>query len=377
MRLMERRTIISGLMLVLLLPVTVWAFPFGKKKNAELEESVQVPCGPGGMTITPNGSYIISCHQFFNPEIKVMRLNRDGKWEPFPNRAMNTGEGNAQVVFDSVLGVECDKDGIVWMLDNGRRTEKPAMLVAWNTEKNEFHKVILITPNALVATSFLDDLALDPEEPFIYLADPAGGDDAALIVVNTKTGVSRRVLHGDHSVRAEKIGLMMDGKPVEVKRPDGRKVQLLSGVNPITVDKKGEWLFFGPMNSQILYKVETKDLRDSSLPGSVLAGRLKRVTGQKPIACSMSIDSKGNIYFADIQRMAITFISVADQRLHNLITDPRILWPDGLCFGDDGKLHFFTSQLHRTAIFNSGKDRTQPPFWIFKIKARSSGTVGR
>jgi len=377
MNLMERRTIILGLLLVSLLPVAAGAFPFGKKKNAGLEESAKSPCGPGGMTITPDGSYIISCHQFFNPEIKVMRMNRDGVWEPFPNRAMNTGEGGADLVLDSVLGIECDEDGIVWMLDNGRHTEKPPKLVAWNTKKNKLHKVIPITANALVATSFLDDLALDPEKPFIYLADPAGGDDAALIVVDIETGLARRVLHGDHSVRAEKIGLKMDGQTVAVKRPDGRQVQPFSGVNPITVDKKGKWLFFGPMNSRILYQIPTEDLRNSALRNEELVGRIKRVTGLKPIACSMSIDSKGNIYFADIQLQAITYISVADQRLHNLITDPRILWPDGLCFGTDGKLHFFTSQLHRTPIFNQGKDRTQPPFWIFKIKAEASGTVGR
>ena len=375
MKLMDRLLLIFGLMPMLLLSETAVAFPFGKKETG-LGESAQAPCGPGGMTITPDGSYIISCHQFFEPEMKVMRLDRDGNWEPFPNREMNTGEGNAALVFDSVLGVECDKDGIVWMLDNGRRTEKPAKLIAWNTKKNKLHRVIPITEGALVETSFLDDLALDPEEPFIYLADPAGGNDAALIVVDLVTGLSRRVLHGDHSVRPEKIGLQMDGKPVLVRRPDGQRVQPLSGVNPITVDKKGDWLFFGPMNSQILYKIETKVLRDATLSKGELAGRLKRVTGQKPISCSMSIDSKGNIYFADIQRQAITYITVAD-RLHILTTDPRILWPDGLCFGNDGKLHFFTSQLHRTAIFDGGKDRTQPPFWIFKIKALSAGTVGR
>ncbi len=306
-----------------------------------------------------------------------MRLNKDGIWEPFPNRAMNTGEGNAPLVLDSVLGVECDKDGIVWMLDNGRRTEKQPKLVAWNTKKKRLHRVIPITEAALVETSFLDDLALDPEEPFIYLADPAGGDDAALIVVDLVTGLSRRVLHGDYAVRAGKIGLQMDGQAVVVKRPDGRQVKPLSGVNPITVDKKGRWLFFGPMNSRILYQIETKDLRNSALLEEELAGRIKRVSGQKPIASSMSIDSKGNIYFADIQRHAITYISVVDQRLHTLITDSRILWPDGLCFGTDGKLHFFTSQLHRSAIFNAGKDRSQPPFWVFKIKAKASGTVGR
>ena len=87
---------------VLWMPTSAAAFPFGKKA-AGLEESAQAPYGPGGMTITPDGSYIISCHQFFDPEMKVIRMDKDQMWQAFPNRAMNTGEGNAPLVFVSLL----------------------------------------------------------------------------------------------------------------------------------------------------------------------------------------------------------------------------------------------------------------------------------
>ncbi|MEO0414802.1 MAG: gluconolaconase, partial [Verrucomicrobiota bacterium] len=48
--------------------------------------------------------------------------------------------------------------------------------------------------------------------------------------------------------------------------------------------------------------------------------------------------------------------------------DPRIKWPGGLIIGTDGNLHFFSNQLNRSGIFNSGKDLTQPPFYLFKVK---------
>ncbi len=40
--------------------------------------------------------------------------------------------------------------------------------------------------------------------------------------------------------------------------------------------------------------------------------------------------------------------------------------------GPDGQLHFFSSQLHRTPFFNSGKDVTTPPFSIFRARPRPS-----
>lgn len=349
-------------------------FPSLFKRNSDgLEVQEHAPSGPGGLTITPSGDYIISCHQFFHPTYSVLRLNRDGIWEPFPNIEMNTPGPQNPLALDSVLGIVCDENGIVWMLDNGRRSQTAPKLIGWNTTKGKaggLHQTIFLVAPTVLKTSFLRNLALDPAEPFIYLSDPASGADAAIIVVDLTTGLTRRVLQGHYSVRPDPgVTLALDGKPVEAKSADGRAVQPLSGVSPLIVDRKGQWLYFGPMHGGTLYRVQTEFLRDTSLDPNQLAAKVQAFS-VKPICDSIAIDTRGNVYFGDIGGNAIGYVTPEEKYLqyHYLIQDGRLIWPGGLTFGTDGKLHFFSNQLHRTPIYNGGKDVSAPPFEIFRAK---------
>ncbi len=343
---------------------------FFKKNDAELQETAQAPSGPGGMCMLPSGDYVVSFHQFFNPPFRVMKFDRKNNWEPFPNSEMNTPGSGHPVLLDSVIGIACDSRGIVWMLDNGRRSGSPPKLVAWDTKRNEHHKVIVIDALALSPNSFLTNIALDPTGPYIYIADPADGFSSALIIVDTQTGLTRRVLEGDRSVQFDpSIALALDGRVVEVRRPDGAIASPLTGVSPLAIDRKGEWLYYGPRNGASLYKIRTELLLRTDIAPHVLSSQVTGVS-PKPICDSMAIDSKGRIYFGDISRGSIDYVAPDENylNLRLLILDPRITWPGGLCIGPDGNLHFFSSQLHRTPFFNSGKDVTAPPFSLFKAR---------
>ncbi|MEM1441391.1 MAG: L-dopachrome tautomerase-related protein [Verrucomicrobiota bacterium] len=322
------------------------------------------------MCILPSGDYVISCHQFFHPTFRVMRLDRKSGWVPFPNEAMNTAGSGASVILDSVLGIACDPKGIVWMLDNGRRSDTPPKLVAWDSKRDELHQVIFINNQSLTSRSFLRNLVLDPAAPYIYISDPADGISSAIIVVNTETGLTRRVLEGHRSTQMEpSIVLQLDGRSITVRRPDGVEATPLTGVSPIAVDRRGEFLYYGPRNGSSLFRIQTELLRREDLPKSTLESQVGGVS-PKPIADSMVMDSRGNIYFGDISRGSIDYVYPGDNylELRILIQDPRIIWPGGLIMGPDGHLHFFSSQLHRTPFFNGGKDVTAPPFSIFKTR---------
>ncbi len=344
-----------------------------KRSSDGLDAVEQAPCGPGGLAITPSGDYIISCHQFFHPTYAVLRLNRDGIWEPFPNIQMNTPAPGNQLALDSVLGIVCDEDGVVWMLDNGRRSQTAPKLVGWDTTKDEstaLRQVINFVAPTVLKTTFLRNLALDPEKPFIYISDPAMGPDAALIVVDLKTNLTRRVLQGHYSVQPDPtVSLELDGKPVEAKSQDGKSVQPLSGVSPLAVDAEGKWLYFGPMHGRTLYRVETQFLQDPTLDPNQLSAKVQGFSS-KPICDSIAIDPRGNVYFGDIGGNAIGYVTEDEKYLqyHYLIQDGRLIWPGGLTFGTDGKLHFFSNQLHRTPIYNGGKNVSTPPFEIFRVK---------
>lgn len=352
--------------------------PFGKKDTDELQETTQAPAGPAGLCMLPSGEYIISFHQFFQPQFRVMKLDREGNWLPFPNEAMNTPGSGDPILLDSVLGIACDSRGIVWMLDNGRRSGTAAKLVAWDTKRNEHFKSIVIDALALSPNSFLTNLALDPVGRYIYIADPADGISSALIVVDIQTGLTRRVLERDRSVQMDPgVALKINGQPIEVRRPDGVIATPLTGVYPIAVDRKGEWLYYGPRNGASLFKIKTELLTDPAILPHVLTSQVTGVS-PKPICDSMTIDSRGRIYFGDISRGSIDYVAPEENflNLRLLVEDPRIMWPGGLAIGPDGLLHFFSSQLHRTPFFNSGKDVTAPPFSIFKTRPLPAGRFG-
>jgi hypothetical protein len=351
---------------------------FFKKETDELQETAQAPAGPAGMCLLPSGEYVISCHQFFQPQFRVMKFDRQGNWLPFPTEAMNTPGSGDPILLDSVLGIACDSRGIIWMLDNGRRSGTAAKLVAWDTKRDEHFKSIVIDALALTPNSFLTNIALDPVGRYIYIADPADGFSSAIIVVDIQTGLTRRVLERDRSVQMDPgVELKIDGMPIEVRRPDGVIATPLTGVNPIAVDRKGEWLYYGPRNGASLFKIKTQLLTDPAILPHVLSSQVTGVS-PKPICDSMTIDSKGRIYFGDISRGSIDYVAPEENylNLRLLLEDPRIMWPGGLSIGPDGLLHFFSSQLHRTSFFNSGKDVTAPPFSLFKIRPLPASRFG-
>ncbi|MDF1823839.1 MAG: L-dopachrome tautomerase-related protein [Verrucomicrobiales bacterium] len=372
----NRKAGLTGLLLavVVLSPAPDLKLPslpgFFKRAGNDLQETVQAPTGPGAMCVLPSGDYVISCHQFFYPTYRVMRLDSKEGWMPFPNIEMNTPGSAAPVILDSVLGVACDSRGIVWMLDNGRRSDTPPKLVAWDTKRNQLHQVIVINSQALSSRSFLRNLVLDPVDPFIYISDPADGISSAIIVVNTATGLTRRVLQGHRSTQMEpNIVLELDGRSITVRRPDGELATPLTGVSPIAIDRKGDWLYYGPRNGSSLFRIQTDLLQRQDVSAAALESQVSGVS-PKPICDSMIIDSKGRVYFGDISRGSIDYVSPEDSflNLRLLIQDPRLIWPGGLIIAPDGNLHFFSNQLHRTSFFNGGKDVTAPPFSIFKAR---------
>jgi len=343
----------------------------------EVEISANLSHGPAGITVTPSGSYIVSLHQYFRPLDRVVEINRKGEVRPFPTDAISRGEAGAAVVLDSVQGLECDSDGVVWMLDNGRRGEVTPKLVGWNTEENELERVYHLPAPATTPTSFLADLAVDPEEPFIYATDPASGRDAALLVLDRRSGACRRVLQGHFSVQPQPgLKLEIDRRVVEALGIDGRTFQPQAGVNPIAIDRKGEWVYFGPLMGRTLYRIRAEHLRDLSLNPIELESR---VTGyaEKPICDGISIDSKNNVYVSDLSAKAVGIITAKDRRYSLHCGAPQLDWIDGFCYGTDRHFHGYSSQLHLSGPYNAGKDVSASPYLIFRFRGLSSGEVGR
>lgn len=347
-------------------------------EEPDLYALFQLPLAPAGMTISPKGTYLISVSPDEKPQNRVIEVSKSGESKPFPNLPIGQGAPGESLVLDAIKGMQSDKQGNVWMLDNGRRSELPPKVVAWDYDHSRIHRVFNLAPPAVLPGSLLDDLALDPEQPFIYLADPAKGGDAALIVLDTSSGLARRVLQGHPSVvPVSGLDLVIDGKKLQTLRLDGSVADPQGGVNPIALDRKGEWLYFGPMRSKHLYRIRTEHLRNANLSPEKLAGLVEEYAS-KPLCDGITLDSKGNIYVSDLAAKAIGMIAADTRQYRVLITDPRLLWPDGLCFGVDGRLYFFTNaaKTKSAAERKASQTENRETNYLFHMQTPASGRVG-
>ncbi|MFN0138011.1 MAG: L-dopachrome tautomerase-related protein [Phycisphaerae bacterium] len=329
---------------------------------------------PGNIAVTPSGRVIVSTHQFIPSQRRVVEVSNAALPKPFPNAAWNRSDGGADT-FDTVLGLRCDSRGVVWMLDNGMRGKVTPKIVAWDTKADKLARVIYLPPPITVANSFVNDLQIDEAADAIYIADPAGGKNAAIIVVDLATGLARRVLEGDVSVAPEDKDLLIDGVALEIAQPDGTKTRPRIGVNPIALDHINEWLYFGPMSGSKLYRVKASDLRNAALSPADLAKRVEPYA-DRPFSDGISIDNAGNIYISAIADNAIGVID-ASRKYRALIRGEQISWPDAFSFGPDGLLYVVVNQLHRSPPLNGGKNMTVPPFTIGTFKPLAPGVVGR
>ena len=348
----------------------------------DLEVVAELNVGPGNITITPDKRIIISLHPFYSFSDRVVELLKDGKLVPFPDESWNRRKsGNRKNTFDSVLGVQCDTNGVVWMLDTGLRDLSDQKLVGWDTVNNRLHKVInLNTPGceneiALPETAFLNDLAVDSDNKVCYLSHSGGVKNSALVVVDLETGISRCLLLGHKSVQPEDAPLVVENRKLDFTLPDSGRLALLIGVNPIALDSANEWLYYGPMNGRSMYRIRTADLRNISLTSEELGSRVERYS-DKPVCDGISIDNGGNIYISDLESNAIGVIR-NDRRYEKLVKNDLISWPESFSFGPDGYLYFVASQLHRSAPLNNGKQVVKTPFHVLRIKGLANGVVGR
>lgn len=320
--------------------------------------------GPGNLTITPSGELIISLHQFYNHELRVARVANYAQITPYAEAAG----------VNSVLGLQADVNGIVWLLDNALRNGDKRRLVGWHDAENRVVVDIDLT-SVTHSDSFLNDLAVDPSNDTVYIADPASGENAAIIVVNISRGIARRVLEGHNSVKPEDLDLIIDNMPVRIRNKTGREIRPRIGINPIALDKDGKWLYYGPMHGHSMYRIKTKELRNEKLALSSLSGRVDRWS-EKPICDGISIDNAGNIYLGDLANNAVGVIG-QDRLYRVLIADPRLSWVDAFSFGPNNFLYLVANQLHRSKILNGGELKTELPYLILKFEALSEGTIGR
>jgi sugar lactone lactonase YvrE len=333
----------------------------------ELVAALDYP--PGNIAVSRTGRVFFSFHPNGNPPVQVAELV-DGKPLPYPNTAFQKARRGTPY-FQSVLALRIDRQDRLWVLDFAKLGFGQPRLLAFSLATGEMIHRYDFPSHIAGFFSMLNDFQVDPRGEKIYIAETSPIlQTPAIIVYDARQRTSRRVLGRHPSVR---------GKPYLINAA-GRDMTLLGlfplriGVDSIALDKRGEWLYYAPVNDDRLYRIATQDLNDESLTTEELAARVEDFA-PKPLSDGLSMDVDDNVYITDIEHSAILSLG-QDRRLTTLVKDPRLRWPDGLSFGQDGWLYVTCSALQHVLFRSTAHMQAHAPYQIFRFKPGPAGVPG-
>lgn len=301
-----------------------------------------------GVAVSDRGRIFV-CYPFWSQErgpFAVGEITNGGKVKPYPDRRWNSWNGlpdTAENSFVCVQSVYVDRDNNLWILDPANpRFEGVvpggAKLLQVDLNTNRVVNKFVFSEDLAPSDSYLNDVRVDPSTRFAYITDSGLG---ALLVVNLKTGETRRVLDEDRSTRAEDIALKIGDNPW--LRPDGSTPRI--NADGIALSFDGKNLYWQALTGTTLYRIRTSYLRDFSCIAKALEEKVEKV-GKTGPSDGLLYGLDGKIYISAFEDYAIKRFDPEKKKLQMVVDDPRISWPDSFSWGPGGFIYFTTSRIH-------------------------------
>lgn len=354
--------------------MTVTILTYAQQHSADLIEVAAFGKNqPIGVTVAPQSNRLFVSFPHRQPYLYGLTEIVNGEGVPFPNAEWNKFIADKpQNHFVNVQDLYADDQNNLWVLDSapagsasvfgkdkGAPTQGQFKLMQIDLADNRV-KQIYIFDDLPKDKSALNDMCIDNSKQLAYLSDPGLH---AIVVLDLKTGKSRIVLQDDQSTKAAPgFKLHIDGKDVI----DDNGKPFVSNVNGIALTKDNKYFYFRAINQTRLYRVLTADLANAALTNADLSAKVEMVA-ETDVCHGMIADAKGNIYLSNSPDHAIQYVT-PDGKVHVLLKDDRLLWPDSFGIGRDGYLYFSCSQMHRLPKYNNGQDRAEYPFRVYKVK---------
>ncbi|MCH4895581.1 hypothetical protein E0494_02560 [Marinilabiliaceae bacterium JC040] len=325
-------------LLITLILVVFITFKSEGQKEAEIVFSSKT-VRAGNIAISNSGRMFISINPLVGSEIKILEIGKDGSSKPYPNKRYSKGKNS---IISASIGIRIDSRDNLWILDM-----KLMQFVVWNINDEKLVKIIKLPKNVLKPASFLQDFVIDEKHNRIIIADMTQGDlvsdpSPAFIVLNINNNKAIRM--------AEKHKSMM---------PDFKGGFAL---NPIAIDPKNKWIYFGALHGRKLYRVATKDfISDEALSKGIKEYSIKSYCD------GIATDNFGNVYVTNVENHVL---SVTNNKigLRTIATLPiGQTWPDGL-YIKNGYLYSTVDQLNRLPALNKGLDDSKSPYIIVRTK---------
>jgi sugar lactone lactonase YvrE len=275
----------------------------------------------------------------------------NGKHLPYPDQQWNQKEGKDTATFLNVQDIYIDTNDQLWVLDP-KPDQRKFKLVQIDLNTNQVKRVYQFD-DLNKEKSALNDVRVDTDKQLAYLSDPG---QAALVILDLNTGKTRLALQNrPQTLAVPGFSLSYDGKTMADKNGNIFK----SNVNGIALTKDNQFLYFRPINTLHLYRIETKYLADPNLTDEELS-KYGQDLGRTSVSHGMEADKTGNIYLTSSTDYSIKYFT-PQGKLITLVQDSRLIWPDSLGIGSDGYLYFSCAQMNRLPQWNNGINLTSYP----------------
>jgi sugar lactone lactonase YvrE len=332
----------------------------------ELETVLSYPKPIGNVAMSRDGRGFFTIHPESRPEgVKLLEF-RDGEAWPYPN------ETSQDDLFQTPLGIVIDRQDRLWIIDHGKHGFDTPRLVAIDLLTDEVVHDHSFNNTAAPGGSFLQDLQVSPDGRTVFIADLSfWRKRPAIVVHDVATATDRRVLEGHPSVSAQDWLIRTPSKTMIFF---GGLAAMKPGIDGIAMIPDGEWLAYGAMSHDTLYRVPTSVLRDASLGEEAVASRIEAL-GRKPLSDGLSADVEGGIWITDVEHGAVLRMD-PDGNLETWVETPRIRWADALCFGPDGWLYLADSAIPEQVMRSKRHIVSQAPYFIFRFRPGVEGVPG-
>ena len=330
-----------------------------------LEVVVTSPEPIGNVAVSADGRIFYTIHPESRPSGAKLLEWVDGAAKAFPSDA-------AQASFETPLGVVVDRQNRLWTIDHGNHGTGNARLLAFDLATGAVTHDHVFDSSVAQLGSFLQDLQVDSTGEHVFIADVSfWRKNAGLVVYDVESGKERRVLDSDPSVSAQDWLIRNPTKDMVFFGV----VVLKPGVDGIAIDRDDEWVYYGAMAHDTMYRVKVADLLDDSLSAGALSARVRAV-GPKPLNDGLSTDNEGNLLITDVEHSAVIRMN-PDGELTTLIRSDRIRWADALSYGPDGWLYVADSAIPDQMLQSKAHMAASAPYYIFRFKPGIDGIPGQ
>jgi sugar lactone lactonase YvrE len=334
--------------------------------ESALEVVVTSPEPIGNLAVSADGRVFYTIHPESRPTGAKLLEWVDGAAKPFPSEA-------AQTLFETPLGIAIDRQNRLWTIDHGNHGTGQPRLLAFDLETGAVVQEHVFDSSVAQLGSFLQDLQVDSSGKHVFIADLSfWRKNPGLVVYDVEAGKARRVLNGDPSVSAQN---WLIRNPTKDMKFFGGLVVFKPGVDGIAIDRDDQWVYYGAMAHDTMYRVKVSDLLDESLSDGALGARVQAV-GAKPLNDGLSTDNDGNLLLTDVEHGAVIRMTPGGE-LTTLIQSDRIRWADALSYGPDGWLYVADSAIPDQMLQSKAHIAARAPYHIFRFKPDVDGVPGQ